>query len=124
MQCSKIKPCKLTNCTIFTNYLRIWNVSPILISLAALDSSPPGEATGAPAQCAKFRYVELVGDVFLNSMEWREAPLETIADIVSGIIKGRKIKGKQLTEVPYMAASNVKAGYIDWTTLKTIETTD
>lgn len=57
-------------------------------------------------------------------MEWREAPLETIADIVSGIIKGRKIKGKQLTEVPYVAASNVKAGYIDWTTLKTIETTD
>ena len=57
-------------------------------------------------------------------MEWRELHLETMADIVSGITKGRKIAGKQLTKVPYMAVSNVKDGYIDWTTVKTIEATD
>lgn len=28
-----------------------------------------------------------------------------------------------MTEVPYMAVSNVKDGYIDWTTVKTIEAT-
>lgn len=29
-----------------------------------------------------------------------------------------------MTEVPYMAVSNVKDGYIDWTTVKTIEATE
>ena len=34
--------------------------------------------------------------------------------------KGRKIKEQELFEVPYMAVSNVKDGYIDWTTVKTV----
>ena len=46
-----------------------------------------------------------------------------MADVVSGITKGRKTKAEDLTEVPYMAVSNVKDGYIDWTTVKTIEAT-
>ena len=72
----------------------------------------------------KARFVEMFGDMYLNTMAWRELHLETMADIVSGITKGRKIAGKQLTKVPYMAVSNVKDGYIDWTTVKTIEATD
>ena len=72
----------------------------------------------------KARFVEMFGDMYLNTMEWRELQLETMADIVSGITKGRKIAGKQLTKVPYMSVSNVKDGYIDWTTVKTIEATD
>ena len=50
--------------------------------------------------------------------------LDCIADIVSGITKGRKTKETDLREVPYMAVSNVKDGYIDWTTIKTIMATD
>lgn len=50
--------------------------------------------------------------------------LDCIADIVSGITKGRKTKEKDLREVPYMAVSNVKDGYIDWTTIKTIMATE
>ena len=75
-------------------------------------------------ELVKARFVEMFGDMYLNTMEWRELHLETMADIVSGITKGRKIAGKQLTKVPYMAVSNVKDGYIDWTTVKTIEATD
>lgn len=75
-------------------------------------------------ELVKARFVEMFGDVYLNTMEWRELHLETMADIVSGITKGRKIAGKQLTKVPYMAVSNVKDGYIDWTTVKTIDATD
>lgn len=47
-----------------------------------------------------------------------------IADIVSGITKGRKTKSTNLRKVPYMAVSNVKDGYIDWTTVKTILATE
>lgn len=50
--------------------------------------------------------------------------LEEIADIVSGITKGRKTKETEFREVPYMAVSNVKDGYIDWTTVKTILATE
>ena len=72
----------------------------------------------------KARFVEMFGDMFLNTMGWQEESLESLADIVSGITKGRKIKEKKLIEVPYMAVSNVKNGYIDWTTVKTIEATE
>lgn len=72
----------------------------------------------------KSRFVELFGNVFLNTMKWEEHSLELTADIVSGITKGRKMKQQTLMEVPYMAVSNVKDGYIDWTTIKTIEATE
>ena len=68
----------------------------------------------------KARFVEMFGDMLLNSLEWPEKPLEGLADIVSGITKGRKTTETGLIEVPYMAVSNVKSGYIDWTTIKTI----
>ena len=68
----------------------------------------------------KARFVEMFGDMLLNSLEWPEKPLEGLADIVSGITKGRKTTETELIEVPYMAVSNVKSGYIDWTTIKTI----
>ena len=68
----------------------------------------------------KARFVEMFGDVLLNSMQWPEKTLERMADIVSGVTKGRKTTETDLQEVPYMAVSNVKDGYIDWTTVKTI----
>ena len=71
-------------------------------------------------ELVKARFVEMVGDVLLNSMQWPEKTLENMADIVSGITKGRKTAEADLQEVPYMAVSNVKDGYIDWTTVKTI----
>ena len=68
----------------------------------------------------KARFVEMFGDMLLNSLEWPEKPMESLAEIVSGITKGRKTTETGLIEVPYMAVSNVKSGYIDWTTIKTI----
>lgn len=71
----------------------------------------------------KSRFVEMFGDPVLNPMNWPSVPLSDMADIVSGITKGRKTKDHDLIEVPYMAVSNVKDGYIDWTTVKTIAAT-
>ena len=68
----------------------------------------------------KSRFIELFGDVYLNSKNYPIIKLENIANIISGITKGRKIKEQVLEEVPYMAVSNVKDGYIDWTNIKTI----
>ncbi len=68
----------------------------------------------------KARFVEMFGDTTVNDMAWDEVTLAGIADIVSGITKGSKVNETELFEVPYMAVSNVKDGYIDWTTVKTI----
>lgn len=74
-------------------------------------------------ELVKARFIELFGDMFLNSKAWKKQALDSFADVVSGITKGRKTKEPQLIEVPYMAVSNVKDGYIDWTTVKTIQAT-
>ena len=74
-------------------------------------------------ELVKARFVEIFGDMLLNPIRWPEKRLESMADIVSGITKGRKTQSTELIEVPYMAVSNVKAGYIDWTTVKTIMAT-
>ena len=74
-------------------------------------------------ELVKVRFVEMFGDMLLNPLPWPERRLETMADIVSGITKGRKTQSTDLFEVPYMAVSNVKDGYIDWTTVKTIMAT-
>ena len=74
-------------------------------------------------ELVKSRFIECFGDMYLNSKGWSEAKLESMADIVSGITKGRKARDEDLSEVPYMAVSNVKDGYIDWTTVKMIEAT-
>ena len=68
----------------------------------------------------KARFVEMFGDMLINPLDWPEQRLETVAEIVSGITKGRKLKTTELFDVPYMAVSNVKDGYIDWTTVKSI----
>ena len=71
----------------------------------------------------KARFVEMFGDMLINPKGLPEKRLDSLADIVSGITKGRKVKTDDLYEVPYMAVSNVKDGYIDWTTVKTIMAT-
>ena len=71
----------------------------------------------------KSRFIEMFGDPVANPKGWKVRKLESIADIVSGITKGRKTRETELIEVPYMAVSNVKSGYIDWSTIKTIEAT-
>jgi len=71
-------------------------------------------------ELVKARFVEMFGNLIENDLQWENYLLCNIADIVSGITKGRRVKETELIEVPYMAVSNVKDGYIDWTTVKTI----
>lgn len=65
------------------------------------------------------RFLEMFG-----MSEGIDKHLEDVADICSGITKGRKVLGLELREVPYMAVSNVKMGYIDLSTIKTIMATE
>ena len=94
-------------------------VISVLDKISAVIEARPEELQQLE-ELIKARFVELFGDMLLNDRGWKESILEEIADLVSGITKGRKVKDTELIEVPYMAVSNVKDGYIDWTTVKTI----
>ncbi|GAA1945175.1 restriction endonuclease subunit S [Agromyces allii] len=55
--------------------------------------------------------------------EGRVLPLSEIADVSSGITKGRKTNGAAMREVPFMAVVNVQDKRIDLTNVKRIEAT-
>ena len=54
---------------------------------------------------------------------WRTATLEEVADIRSGITKGRKTTG-DLRPVPFIRAANVQGGWLDLSVIKTLEVSD
>lgn len=54
-----------------------------------------------------------------NGWEW--CRFEDIVDIQSGITKGRKLTNRVLTTVPYLSVANVQRGYVDVTSIKSVE---
>ena len=58
-------------------------------------------------------------EMFNSTKSFR--PLKELADVVSGVAKGRKFNGEQPLTVPYVRVANVQDGYLDLSELKTIE---
>jgi type I restriction enzyme S subunit len=68
---------------------------------------------------------EMFGDPISNSKRWVDSSrLGDIADIASGVTKGRKLNGGRPREVPYLAVVNVQDGHLDLAKVKTIEATE
>jgi type I restriction enzyme S subunit len=67
-------------------------------------------------------FIEMFGDPVTNPKGWdADKTLGEIADIVSGITKGRKLNGQSVREVPYLAVVNVQDRMLDLSVIKTIE---
>lgn len=60
----------------------------------------------------------LFHEMFVN--ETRTLRLDEVAEVVSGVTKGRKLDGQEVVEVPYLRVANVQAGFLDLSELKTI----
>lgn len=72
----------------------------------------------------QFIFLDMFGDPAMNPKGWPEGtPLGDVAEIVSGITKGRKLNGKPTQSVPYLAVINVQDRSLDLSTVKTIEAT-
>lgn len=70
-------------------------------------------------------FVEMFGDLVTNERRWPEtAMLGEVADMVSGVTKGRKINGAKVRSVPYLAVANVQDKAIKLDAVKTIEATE
>ncbi len=63
--------------------------------------------------------------VFGELSSWNAVqPLGDLADIVSGITKGRKLNGEHARPVPYMAVANVQDKRLNIATVKTIDASE
>ena len=70
-------------------------------------------------------FLDLFGDPVANSKGWVDSKmLGDVADIVSGITKGRKVNGEAVREVPYLAVVNVQDKSLNLNSLKMIEATE
>jgi type I restriction enzyme S subunit len=77
------------------------------------------------AHLAEAIFLQVFGDPIANPHAWSESvTLGEVADIVSGITKGRRLNGHLTREVPYLAVANVQDRALNLTTVKTIEATD
>ncbi len=63
------------------------------------------------------------GDLF-ESETFPTYPLASLADVASGITKGRKLREEATRAVPYLAVSNVQAGHLKMAIVKEIDATE
>jgi type I restriction enzyme S subunit len=64
---------------------------------------------------------ELCSDL---SSGWVWATLDMVTEVTGGITKGQRMKAGQVTrEVPYLRVANVQRGYLDLSSMKTIQAT-
>ncbi len=66
-------------------------------------------------------FISMFGDPNENHAKYERIPLGKLADVRSGVTKGRKLQGKETVEVPYLRVANVQDGYLDLSEIKTIE---
>lgn len=83
------------------------------------------EALAQLDRLAQSIFMEMFGDPLTNSEGWPEGTsLGEVADIVSGVTKGRKLEGKTTREVPYLAVANVQEMRLNLSTVKRIDATE
>lgn len=83
------------------------------------------EALAQLDRLAQSVFVEMFGDPVSNPMNWPESHvLGDVAEIVSGITKGRKISSSATRSVPYLAVANVQDKALSLAIVKEIEATE
>lgn len=79
------------------------------------------EAIGLADGLGAAAFAQLFGDVLLNDRRWPAGQtLGDVADVASGVTKGRNLVGVSTREVPYLAVSNVQDMRLNLSVVKTI----
>lgn len=65
-------------------------------------------------------FIDMFGDPVINPNSWKKKLLKVIADIGSGVTKGRKFDGQETVELPYLAVANVQDGHLNLDRVKSI----
>ena len=78
------------------------------------------EAQKKAAEIIPALFIDMFGDPAANPKGWPTAPLSTVAEVISGVAKGRKLAPEESIELPYMRVANVKDGHLDLSEVKRI----
>lgn len=78
------------------------------------------EAEKKAAELIPALFLDMFGDPATNPKGWPVLPLIDVAQVISGVAKGRKLDASESVELPYMRVANVKDGYLDLAEIKTI----
>ena len=65
-------------------------------------------------------FIKMFGDQYQISTRYPQMALREIAEIASGITKGRKIESESLIKVPYLRVANVQDGFLNLKEIKSI----
>jgi type I restriction enzyme, S subunit len=68
-------------------------------------------------------FLDTFGDPATNPKGWPVAELSTVADIGSGLTKGRKLSGQDTVATPYLRVANVQDGFLNLSEIKLIDAT-
>ena len=79
------------------------------------------EAQQKAAELIPAIFIDMFSDPATNPQAWPRHPLSAVAEVISGVAKGRKLEPSEAVELPYMRVANVKDGYLDLAEVKTIE---
>ena len=70
-------------------------------------------------------FIEMFGDPVINSKGWPETTtLGEVANIASGVTKGRNLTGKVTRTIPYLAVANVQEKSLNLSAVKKIDATE
>jgi type I restriction enzyme S subunit len=79
------------------------------------------EARGLLDDLLRSAFLEMFGDPVTNPRGWPTVRLDEVADIASGVTKGRKFDGRPTVMVPYMRVANVQDGHVSLDDVKDVE---
>lgn len=79
------------------------------------------EAVRLTEELQRSVFLEMFGDPVANPKGWKEADLTDVAEIVSGVTKGRNFDSKQTVFAPYLRVANVQDGFLNLSEIKEIE---
>ncbi|MEA3275236.1 MAG: restriction endonuclease subunit S [Pseudomonadota bacterium] len=65
-------------------------------------------------------FIDMFGDPLRNPDQWPTLLLKEVAEIGSGVTKGRELSGAETVDLPYLRVANVQDGHLDLTAMKTI----
>lgn len=78
------------------------------------------EAEKKAAELIPALFLDMFGDPATNLRGWAVESLDSVAQIISGATKGRRLDPAESVELPYMRVANVKDGFLDLAEVKTI----
>lgn len=78
------------------------------------------EAIALTEELLRSAFLEMFGDPVTNPKGWEVRALGELADMASGVAKGKRYEGQTTVTVPYMRVANVQDGHLVLDEVKTI----